>query len=821
MTALPGAGRPLDLRLVPAATALWLGAFAALSSWWRAGLVGCAAVLVVAALAVVRLRDDGLRRAVAVAAMCVIAGFAVGAARAVPVRTGPVAELAGAGAYVEVEGVVAEDPQRRHAAATPGWAGDDAGYVVVRVRVDRVTGRGSSHRVRTPVLVVAGDAAWASVLPGQRVRAGGRLEPTRRPADDVAAVLRPRAGPGTVGGPGLVARATEPFRAGLRGSVAGVGEDARGLVPGLVVGDESLLSDDLRDDMRTTGLSHLTAVSGTNVTIVLVVVLGAARWAGVRGYGIPAAGVVCVLAFVLLARPDPSVLRAGAMGVVAVVGLMVAGRRRGLSALAAAVCVLVLVDPWLARSVGFVLSVCATAGILLLVPRWQAVMGWVPRSVAAAVAVPLAAQVACAPVIVAASGELSLASLPANMLVAPVVAPATVLGLLAAVVSPVVPGVAAVFGWLAGVPAWWIAAVARWFADQPGAATRWPGGAAGTVAALLLAGVAVVVAPLVLRRPLVSLVAAAVLALGLFRAAPTPGWPPPDWVVVACDVGQGDALALRVAEHTAVVVDTGRDPPPVRRCLDTLDIRHVPLLVLSHFHADHVGGVPGVLAGRDVGRALVSPLAEPAGNAAVARTWLDDAGVPVDVARAGERRRVGERLTIRVVWPRRVIAAPGSASNNASVVLDATVDGVELLLTGDLEPPAQRALLRAEPDLATDVLKVAHHGSADQEEALLTGVGADVALISVGENDYGHPSRHVLRSLRASGVSTLRTDEDGSVAVVRTGADGLGIVRRGSRGPPVRGRSRPIRWPQVTRSGRRTSRAHPTHRHRNERNPGA
>lgn len=719
-----------------------------------------------------------------------MAGFAVGAARAAPVWDGPVTRLAAAGAHVELEGVVARDPVLRRS----GPAGEEAAateYVVGRIGVDRVTGRGRAHDVSVPVLLVSGDVGWADLLPGQRISVAGRLESTDHPRGDVAAVFRPYAGPDerATGPPSLASRATEPFRAGLREAVSGVPPDPRGLVPGLVIGDESLLSDDLRDAMLIAGLTHLTAVSGTNVAIVLVVALGLARWLGVRGYVLPVVGVVCVLGFVLLARPEPSVVRAAAMGLVAVVGLTVAGRRRGLPTLAAAVIVLVLLDPWLARSAGFALSVLATAGILLLVPAWIRSLAWLPRPLAVAVAVPLAAQVACTPIVLGLSGQLSLAALPANMLAAPVVAPATVFGAAAAVVSPVLPPVATACAWLAALPAWWIAAVARWFADQPGAVLPWPPGTGGVVAGVVLAVVVLLALPMLLRRPLITAVAGTVLVIGLLKAVPTPGWPPPGWLVVACDVGQGDALVLRAGDRSAVVVDTGPEPRLVRRCLDGLGVRQVPLLVLTHFHADHVGGLDGVLAGREVNRVLVSPLDDPPESADDVRRRLAAAGVPASAPRPGDRIRVGERLRLDVLAPGRLVETSESESNNASIVAEAHVDGVSVLLTGDIEPTAQRSLLRSAPGLDVDVLKVAHHGSPHQDTELLTGVGARLALVSVGENTYGHPSPRVLDALRDSGVRVYRTDEHGSVAVVRAGDGELGVVTGGPRAGPAPRRS--------------------------------
>ena len=141
-------------------------------------------------------------------------------------------------------------------------------------------------------------------------------------------------------------------------------------------------------------------------------------------------GCVGVLGFVLLARTEPSVLRAATMGTVGLIGMGHHGRRRGTRALGAAVLLLLLLDPWLALSPGFALSGLATAGILWLAPGWRDRLArWLPRWVAEAVSVPLAAQLACTPLVAAISGQVSLVAVLSNLLAAPAVGPATVLGL--------------------------------------------------------------------------------------------------------------------------------------------------------------------------------------------------------------------------------------------------------------------------------------------------------------------------------------------------------------------------------------------------------
>jgi competence protein ComEC len=767
-------GERIDLRLVPVAAALWAGALLGLGVPLRGALMVC--VVSAAVAATVCRRRRRLRGAAAIAVLCLAAGTVAGASRSAVVHDGPVARLADQGAHVQVEATVVDDPRLRGSVSGGDESGPNRPYVLTRLRIDQISGRGEAYRVRTPVFAVASDPSWTTLRPGQRLRVSGGLAAAG--GGDVAAFFRVRGDPELLGRAGAVARTTEPVREGLRAAVTAVPGSHRALIPGMVVGDESMMDAELREAMRVTGLTHLTAVSGTHVGIVLLAVLGLARLAGARGYVLPVLALVSLVGFVLLVRPAPSVLRAAVMGSVAVAGLLLAGRRRALPALAAAVGVLILVDPWLARSLGFALSVSATAGILVLVPGWERSMAWLPRPLALAVAVPIAAQLACTPVLLAAFGQFSVASVPANMLVAPAVAPAMVLGLAAAVVSPVWAPAAGALAWLAGVPAWWITTVARWFARQPGAEFSWPEGTAGAVIGVVLGVAGMAVLPVILRRPVVSFAVSVVLVTVLLRAVPTPGWPPPGWIIAMCDVGQGDAIVLRAGERAAVVVDTGPEPLAVRHCLDSLRVTQVPLLVLTHFHAYHVDGLPGVLAGRSVGTAIVSPLQEPAVNAGQVAEWLADAGVPVREAAVGERWSAGEGLWFEILWPRRLIVSAESDANNASVVLAARVSGVDILLTGDVEPLAQRAILAAVPDLRTRVLKVAHHGSRHQDERFLAGLGAELAIIGVGENTHGHPSDEVLDAFDTAGVEVRRTDLDGTFAVILTPGHTLATVTK-------------------------------------------
>ncbi|MFF0832590.1 MULTISPECIES: ComEC/Rec2 family competence protein [unclassified Streptomyces] len=831
-----GSTVPADLRLVPPALAAWGTAAVALgvSPAWSAVLaVGCG--IAGAVLLSVRRRGGpgryGRSRApVAAVLLCVAAAAASAGLHGADVRRGPVPEAARRFATVTAEVELSGDPWL----SRPRVRGDHAAPVAVLARaevrqVEQADGR--ALRTRSPVLLVVdrdvpaprappggspsvarspveGRAAWLGLLPSTRLRVTARLAPALTGGDRTAAVLRVRGDPEpeTVAGPNGPQRLAGRLRAGLREATEELPADARALLPGLVVGDTSRITPELDEAFRATDLTHTLAVSGSNLTILLALLLGPpglAQRAERRGLaprlGLPLRATALLagaltLGFVIVCRPDPSVLRAAACGSVALLALATGRRRSLLPALATAVLLLVLYDPWLARSPGFLLSVLATGALLVLAPGWSEALRRrrVPARLAEALAAAAAAQAVCAPVVAVLSARVSLVAVPCNLLAEVAVAPATVLGFAALAAAPVAMPAAEALAWCAGWPAGWIAKVARTGAALPGAGVDWPATWPG---ALLLAAVtlAVVLAGRRLaRHPWWCAALAVLLLLAVVRPAPLTrvitGWPPPGWRYAMCDVGQGDATVLAAGDGAGVVVDAGPDPALVDHCLRALGVTRVPLLVLTHFHADHVTGLPGVLRGRSVAGIETTDYGEPADQAEFVRREAARRHIPLTTAVAGEERRSGT-LTWRVLWPPappalgRPPAPEPDGPNDASVVLLVRSGGLRLLLLGDLEPPAQQALVRspAAAGLArVDVLKVAHHGSAYQDPDLIRLAAPRVALVSTGaDNPYGHPAPATVAALRAGGATVLRTDRDGALAVVGDGgSDGRLRVTR-------------------------------------------
>ncbi len=831
----------MDLRLVPPALAAWAAAALALDAPPHLVTGAVVVCVVVAGALLVTWTTSGRRPSgtrgrrgrwrggawgrVSVAAVLLCAGAAAASAglHGADLHRGPVPGLAREYAAVTAELEVTSDPRRTRPRATGDRPMPPA--VVLDADVVRVTETdGTTTATRTPVLVVvrheekekgrdtgvgaggpqgaqderarapgeAGrrrDSPWLGLLPSTRLRVRADLAPPLPDSGGIAAVLRVTGDrvPRVIGEPSRAQRFAGELRAGLREATDGLPADARALLPGLVIGDTSRVPPELEQAFRATDLTHLLAVSGANLTIVLALLIGppgTAQRAERRGLaprlGIPLRatallGGALTLGFVLVCRPEPSVVRAAACGLVVLLAIATGRRRSLIPALAAVVLVLVLYDPWLSRSYGFLLSVLATGALLTLAPRWSAALRrhGVPGRLAEALAAAAAAQAVCAPVVAVLAARVSLVAVPCNLLAEFAVAPATVLGFAALAVAPVVMPVAKVLAWGASWPTGWIAGIARAGAALPGNGVDWPGSWRG---ALLLAAVTVVLV-LVGRRlgrhP--WLCAACALLLLVVVVQPPPltrviaGWPPPRWRLVMCDVGQGDATVLAAGPGAGVVVDAGPDPMLVDRCLRSLGVTRVPLVLLTHFHADHVEGLPGVLRGRSVGAIQTTGLGEPPGQVAFVRAQAAARGVPVTRAVAGERRRAGE-LDWRVLWPVAHPAPEPEGPNDASVTLLVRTRGLTLLLLGDLEPPAQRALLRTRVGAAlprVDVLKVAHHGSAYQDPVLLRRAGPRLALISCGaDNSYGHPSPRTVVALRGAGAMVLRTDEEGAIAVV-------------------------------------------------------
>ena len=721
-TIAPVAGRH-DLRLVPAALVGWAMVLCGLH-FGPIVAVGFGAVgVLVAGAAALRGRSPAfLAMAGVVAALALVVGTQTWQVERHPVRAAAVRGLA---ATVTVR--LHDDPR---AVASPGYGGrrPELQQAVIRAELESAQIAGQHWRTGGLVILLAPAGGWTGLLPGQRLRATGLLAVPDRP-DLTVAVLRVRAQPQVLSAPTAVQRVAERLRSGLRLAARVLDPEPAGLLPALVVGDTSAMVPAVQAEFRAAGLSHLAAVSGTNVAILCGAALGLARLARLGPRTAVVLAAVVLVGFVVLCRPSPSVLRAAVMGAIALLALVLGRRRSAVPALCAAVLALLVADPSLGADPGFALSVLATGALVLLAPAWVEALRHrgVPTGIAEAIVVPAAAHVITAPVVAGLSGQVSLVAILTNLLAAPAVAPATVLGVLAAVLGALQPGAAIVVVHLAGPAVSWLVGVGHQGAAVPGGVVQWP---AGTLGALLLALIVAVVL-LAMRAHRLRVLAAAGLVGALLIIVPTrfvaPGWPAAGWAMVTCDVGQGDAIVLATSDPgRAVLVDTGPDPGLVSACLDRLGVRRLALIVISHLHADHIGGLAGALRGRAVSAVALGPGRSPPWAFAQVLRAAAAARVPVVALTAGQRL-AWNGLALEVLAPLRNPPAvqdhqaevDGTSVNNTSVVITATTTIGRMLLTGDVELDAQADLLASSEDLRADVLKVPHHGSRFNAEQFL------------------------------------------------------------------------------------------------------
>ncbi|WP_199037190.1 ComEC/Rec2 family competence protein [Glycomyces salinus] len=744
-----------DLRLPLAAIGAWGAALAGLYGGARVSLAvaGGAAVLTVLALK----RRRGAAAAAATIAFGAMLASGATAVHVVVRDDAHLAELVESGAGGEAEIVL--DAAPRPSARSPG-------VHTAAARLRSFTTDTASLSGNWRVLLVASGDEWDRAVAGQAIT----VEGTVREADPgrlTAAIFSARSPPEFQGPPSAPHRFAAHVRERAALAASAVPQPESGLIPALAVGDTSGMDPTLESDFRSTGLVHLVVVSGYHVGLVVGTVLGVAT-ALRAGPGVRVAiGAAAVAGIVVVVGPQPSVLRAAVMAGMMLLALAAGRPRAALPALATAVLVLVLADPDLAAQPGFALSVAACAGLLLLAFRWARPLehrGW-PLPVALAATIPAATQVAVTPLLVAWAGEVSLVSIPVNLLAALVAAPVVVLSVLTAAVAAAWTSAGEWCAKLAAIPARWLVWLAETGADVPGGTLPWP---TGLWWSLLAAAILAVLVGLLhvrrLRRPLLAIGAAA--ALGAVPSCLATG-PPSGWVVTMCDVGQGDTIVLPAGDGV-VVVDTGPEPAAVDECLDGLGVDRIALLVLSHFHIDHSAGIGGVVGGREVDAILAPPPGEATyGHDLVVERAGD---LPFLEPEPGRVHRFGA-TSLEVLWPLpNLMEGTRSDPNNNSVAVRADVAGTSVLLTGDIEVEAQARLLESGANLDVDVLKVPHHGSAFQVPEFLERTDPVVALVGVGaDNDYGHPDPGPLALLEHSGSQVFRTDLSGDVTVAREG----------------------------------------------------
>jgi competence protein ComEC len=657
-------------------------------------------ICLVAILAALVLRN---RQKFLVLVIAVLLGSTIMSIRVAALESSAIAEFRGQSASIELQ--VTTDPAKM----APRVFGDFMAATSYSF-LGQATLLDDRYKLRIPIRVIASTQSVKSLLPGQKIRVEGKVLKSKE--GRVAALVIVGSDVEVITQPSRWATSLARIRLGLR-DATGTG-DAGALIPGMVIGDTSKQSVDFKNEMRRSGLTHLVAVSGANFAIVSAFVLWGMQFIFRKVNYRLIATAIALASFIALVRPSPSVLRAAAMAAVLLFAYASRQGRDPLPALGFAIAAVVIADPFQARDPGFALSVLATAGLLLIAPKIR------PKILAP----PIAAMALCSPVIVALSGYISPMSILANILAAPVVAPITIVGFVAALISPISAPIAELLIWLVKPFAQWITWIAAWSSTFPVFTLKT--GLYGFIAALTLALVVYI-------GKVKALIPLLVIVIGFSWVQ---RFPAGDWQIANCDIGQGDAMVLNLKNDRAILIDVGPEPQLIDRCLRQLGIKEIPLIVLTHGHADHIGGLSGAKKNRSVGQ-----------------IWFGNVF-------AGTRARIGD-IEIDVKWP---LEGSENTPNNSSISAVFTSPDFTLFAGGDLEPLAQ-SQIRGQIG-AVDIYKVSHHGSKFQDPELMQELSPALAVISVGAtNTYGHPAPSTISALTDLGAKVLRTDRDGAVAI--------------------------------------------------------
>jgi competence protein ComEC len=677
---------------------------------------------------------------------------------------------------------------------------------------------GESTRARVVVTGPVKESASAVSAPGQVESFGrialservwielpaGKKPPTGAVLELVAQVQLPRP-KGTSGfdqrawlarqGIHVVLKARYWHQVGRRGGIGGFGDrlrerlvrylapglkgEQRGLVLGLVLGEDEGLSPELRQSFRRSGLYHLLAVSGQNIAFLVTGVLAFAWLLGIPRRLGEVLALATIAAYVLVVGWQPSVIRAAVAGALASLAWLAARPRDRWYFLLLGAVVLLGWNPRSLYDPGFQLSFAAVGAIFVGVrplDRFLEKRCRLPKFLRAVLAVSLVCTLATTPVMLLQFGKVPVYGVLANAFVEPVVPLILFLGLACALVAPVAFSAVRALAFVNGLLASYIGACARFTGSLPGAQVS-----RSELLRLAPALVLLAIAPF-LERPrlsrFVSLVLLAYIPLWGMQQQPRLLPAPPNGLrITFLDVGQGDSTLIQTPDG-AVLFDAGPPEAKVSGQLRRLGVRRLDALLLSHPQRDHIGGAPELLGKLPVGFVLDPGVLSSESYELDARREAEKKNVPVRLARAGEEIDLGD-LRVRILWPRD--SRSGGDDNESAIVVLVSYGSTDVLLPADAEsnitlPLGIRPL---------EVLKLAHHGSADDGlPELLKRLRPRVAVISVGkDNDYGHPTPSTLAALAEdAGLAVFRTDLGGQIVLE---SDGCAVTVKAQRADAV------------------------------------
>ena len=568
---------------------------------------------------------------------------------------------------------------------------------------------------------------------------------------------------------------TEIFKASLKHKITkALPEPYGGLLLGILFGDTSKLPKPVKNDFAQSGIAHLFAVSGLNVSLIVTAVIAFGQLLKVPKKTATLLGLAAIGFYFWLVGYSPSIARASIMAALALIAWLLAREKDLIASLSWAAIVLLTVNPLTLFSISFQLSFLAVLGILLISPEINRVFQPEILSVVKPFSIVIGAQMAVQPLLAFYFNQLSIISLITNIILVPPVAIITGAGFLAILISPISSTVALIIFKILYPLLVFIRRGAWLFAHLPGA---WlpiakPSNLSIFTYLLVVASFICLLKRFKKKFGFSSFIIILLLILSLAIWGQVSLYQPAHKLeVFFLNVGQGDAILIKEPSNKTVLIDGGPDSKVLLNYLAKYHVRKIDLILATHAHADHISGLIGAISQYSVGKVLDAGFPYPSPIYKQFLVSIKSRKISYHKARQGERYQLG-KLELRFYLPgNSFIENSSSDANNNSLVARAVFGNFSLLLPGDIQHEAIRLLARQKVNLKSAILKVPHHGSENgTDRLLLKAVKPRIAIISVGENNrYGHPHWQAIKLLQQFKVAILRTDRNGTIKVISNG----------------------------------------------------
>lgn len=546
----------------------------------------------------------------------------------------------------------------------------------------------------------------------------------------------------------------------------------KALFSGMLFGDISGMSERQETDFRRAGLTHLVAVSGSNLAMIIIPLVYMLAWLGIRKEFQLLVVLMVAVFYAFATGLEPPILRASVMTTVAIIGLFFIGRKNSLSTLSFTCLALLIYDPFLIFSPSFLLSFMSTLGLVVLMPSIKRRLLRVPEWLSVPLATTVSAQIFVIPVASYFFGEISIASFAANVFAAPLVPVITNLGLISVILLDIAKPVSFLSATITNFCLTALLFIGKVFGNLKWATLQ------ANFNLLSSAGYFAIIYLFFLEKRMKATSKAklvfGVLLIFIAYIAWMPAFSPAgvdsDVEVYFFDVGQGDGALVRTKEGSNIVIDTGKNNDSMLRHLKGLNIREIDILLISHFDEDHTGGILSIADNLKISKAMRGRTADKDNlEKAIEKNFSKNKVEVVKVER-GQTFRLGS-LKIGILHPKSNDAGyVKNNENNESVVAKFSYKDISFLFTGDIEKEAQK-IIKNDKNLKSNVIKIPHHGAKNAADAeFLKQVAPEIAIISAGKNNsYGHPSKEYLDILRNQNIDIYRTDLKGTIKVISDG----------------------------------------------------